>query len=102
MSAPPSNPVVELSVAPGHTWLTAPDHGVARLVRETITEAGCSYWQVRQGGRVVELIVDLSSGLRAMLACEALAAAGVRFRWHPEQDPAVREGGWERDLPGMV
>jgi hypothetical protein len=91
--------IVELGLSPGHTWLTAPSPEVAWFVREAISAAGGTYGSARQGGRVVEEIVDLGDGEDARAACEALARMGVEFRWHMDQDPALGED-WHRDLPG--
>lgn len=70
-------------------------------MRETVAAAGCAYGSVRQAGRIVDRIIDLGSGVTAKAACEALVAMGVRFCWHMDQDPDVRKGHWERDLPGV-
>lgn len=96
-----SDRTVEVGVSPGHTWITAPNRDVAWFVREAVAAAGYSYGLARQGGRIVDVVVDLGSGVSAKAACEALAEMGVRFRWHMDQDPKVCEGSWERDLPGL-
>jgi hypothetical protein len=93
--------VVEISVSPGHVGITAPSRDAAWFVREAIPAAGGSYGSARQGGRVADLIVDLGAALSAKLGCQALARLGVRFRWHMDQDPAVRAGSWESELPGL-
>lgn len=46
------------------------------------------------------LAADVENGVVALSACEALAAAGYTFAWHPEQHPDNRDG-WPADLPGM-
>jgi hypothetical protein len=66
-----------------------------------VAAAGADYNHVRQGGRVVDLIIDLGSGVTAKAACEALVEMGVRLRWHMDQDPQLCEGSWERELPGL-
>jgi hypothetical protein len=93
--------VVEISVSPGHTWITTPSRDATWFVREAISAAGGSYWPAHQGGHVADLIVDLGASLPAKLGCQALARMGVRFRWHMDQDPAVRAGSWESELPGL-
>lgn len=92
---------VEVAVSPGHTWITAPDREVAWFVRETVAAAGAAFRFVWQGGRIVDLIIDLGSGESAKAACYALVEMGVTFRWHMDQDPAVCEGSWQRELPGL-
>lgn len=92
--------VVEISTSPDHTWITAPDADAAWFVRETVAAAGLAYGYARQGGKVVDQIVDLGAGSAARVACEALARMGIRFRWHMDQDPAKGEE-WQRDLPGL-
>lgn len=92
--------IVELGLSPGHTWLTAPSPEVAWFVREAISAAGGSYWYGRQGGRLVEEIIDLGEGEAARAACEALARMGVEFRWHMDQDPRYGED-WHRELAGV-
>jgi hypothetical protein len=93
--------VVELAISPDHTWITAPSADVAWFVREAIAAAGLAYGYARQGGRVVDQIVDLGANGPAHAACEALSRMGVRFRWHMDQDPAKGEG-WHRELPGIL
>lgn len=76
--------------------------GVARLarpVRSVSAAVGCPIDSLQQAGRVVEHVVGLPTGQDAMLVCEALASIGMRFRWHLEQDRAIRQGGWERNCP---
>lgn len=89
---------VELAVSPGHTWITSPNSDVAWFVREALAASGASYGYARQGGRIVDLIVDLGDGEVARDACEALSRMGVQIRWHMDQDPAVCDGSWERKL----
>jgi hypothetical protein len=91
--------IVEVSVSPDHTWIAAPSADIAWFVREAVSAAGLTYAYARQGGRIVEQIVDLGASVSAQAACEALARMGVRFRWHMDQDPAKGEG-WQRALPG--
>jgi hypothetical protein len=93
--------VVEVSISPDHTWITAPNGDVAWFVREAISAAGLTYGNARQGGRIVDQIIDLGASVSAQGACEALAKMGVRFRWHMDQDPAKGEG-WHRELPGII
>lgn len=95
-----SDRTVEVGVSPGHTWITAPNRDVALFVREAVAAAGYSYGLARQGGRIIDLIVDLGEA-SAKEACEALAEMGVKFRWHMDQDPEKGEE-WQRDLPGIV
>lgn len=92
---------VEIAISPGHTWLTAPDGDVAWFVRETVAAAGLAYGYARQGGKLVDLIIDLGPASAARVACDALATMGVTFRWHMDQDPAKGEG-WQHRLPGLL
>jgi hypothetical protein len=91
---------VELGLSPGHTWLTASNPAVAWFVRETISAAGGAYGSARQGGRLIEEIIDVGVGEAARAACEALARMGVEFRWHMDQDPRAGED-WHHRLPGV-
>lgn len=94
---PDSPRVVEIAVSPDHTWITAPDADVAWFVREAIAAAGLAFGYARQGGRVVDQIIDLGADSAARAACEALALMGIRFRWHLDQDPATAEV-WQQEL----
>lgn len=62
MDAEIPNRFVELELSPDHTWLTAPSPEVAWFVREAISAAGGTYGYARQGGRVVEEIINLGGG----------------------------------------
>ena len=82
--------VLLVSTSPRSTWIWAPDTATCDRVRAALTASASTWREAVRYGEPVENVTDVEIGWDATQACEALAASGFSFGWHPDQFPMNR------------